>query len=340
MTKNINQIRKFQFFDIIEGEEKLLKNKISNDENKIEEKKENQLKIDSKISISNISPNQMFAIDGVIFLSGKAIYKLKIDDEKNDEKNEIKNDEKIKEKIVREHLIMKIYNNNIIDEYRIFKPYTYEFLLKTFKENTYFVIIGGDLDEYKINNVDQKFLTTSIKIYDANSFIQNPKTRQSKDRNIEKFKVKQIKLLYNKKTGNFITEAKNLENIESFQNILSFTINDDFTQIAVGLEKGEILLLNTVENKTFLDSLSEKEIKIRKLIKNEKNLHLTNLAFANVLNFNVLYATTAESVFFYKLDNKTFKDELVELNSEEGGGAYSGCIAIKENNLIVGSNIG
>ena len=340
MTKNINQIRKFQFFDIIEGEEKLLKNKISNDENKIEEKKENQLKIESKISISNISPNQMFAIDGVIFLSGKAIYKLKIDDEKNDEKNEIKNDEKIKEKIVREHLIMKIYNNNIIDEYRIFKPYTYEFLLKTFKENSYFVIIGGDLDEYKINNVDQKFLTTSIKIYDANSFIQNPKTRQSKDRNIEKFKIKQIKLLYNKKTGNFITEAKNLENIESFQNILSFTINDDFTQIAVGLEKGEILLLNTVENKTFLDSLSEKEIKIRKLIKNEKNLHLTNLAFANVLNFNVLYATTAESVFFYKLDNKTFKDELVELNSEEGGGAYSGCIAIKENNLIVGSNIG
>ena len=307
MNKNLSY-RKFQFFDIIEGEEKIKKNTENEEKNQI----------DSNISISNISPYQMFAIDGIIFLSGSAIYKRN-------------------EKIVREHLIMKIINNIVIDEYRTFNYRPYEFLLKIFNENPYFIIIGGDLNKIKIDNKEQNFVTSSIKIFDANNFVQN-KNKQSKNGDINNFMLKQIKLLFNTKNGNYFTETKNYENIESIQNILCFTINDEFNQIAVGLEKGEILIINTLENKTFLDT-NEKEIKIRKLIKREKNSHLTNLAFANVLNFNILYASTSESIYYYKLDNKTLKDELIELNNEEGGGAYSGCMATKENNLIVGSNI-
>ena len=316
---NKNSYRKFQFFDIIEGEEKIKKN-TENEIKTFEEKKDNQTILDSNISISNISPYQMFAIDGIIFLSGYAIYKRD-------------------EKIIREYLIMKIINNIVIDEYRTFNYRPYEFLLKIFNDNPYFIVIGGDLNEIIIDNKKQNFITSSIKIFDANNFVQNPKTKQSKNGMINSFMIKQIKLLYNTKNGNYFTETKNYENIESIQNILCFTINDDFNQIAIGLEKGEILIINTIENKTFLDTISEKEIKIRKLIKREKNSHLTNLAFANVLNLNILYASTSESIYYYKLDNKTFKDELIELNNEEGGGAYSGCMATKENNLIVGSNI-
>ena len=85
---NKNSYRKFQFFDIIEGEEKIKKN-TENEIKTFEEKKDNQTILDSNISISNISPYQMFAIDGIIFLSGYAIYKRD-------------------EKIIREYLIMKI----------------------------------------------------------------------------------------------------------------------------------------------------------------------------------------------------------------------------------------
>lgn len=77
--QNIISTRKFPFFDIIEGE-----NFINNDnqineipisqENKLNDKNEN--KEESNINISEISPNQMCAINGIIFICGKVKYKM------------------------------------------------------------------------------------------------------------------------------------------------------------------------------------------------------------------------------------------------------------------------
>jgi hypothetical protein len=183
----------------------------------------------------------MYAIDGIVFISGKAIHKL--DD-----------------KLVRESLIMKIVNNKVIDQYRIYNRLYYDFQLKVFNDKIYFVSIGGDLDTYNIdinnenNNINgndqdkgiaQLFMMSSIKIYDASFFVKYPlkKLDNNNQGNIENYRVKQIKLLKNVKTGEIIPEKERLEGLESIQNILSFAISSDFSQCAVGLDKGQIILV-------------------------------------------------------------------------------------------------
>ena len=90
----------------------------------------------------------MNAIDGLVFINGKAIHK--------------------KEGImIRESLIMKILDNKIIDEYLIYNGVYYDFSIKMFEDNPYFVIVGGNFNEYIIDGQKELFMTTFIKIYKA-----------------------------------------------------------------------------------------------------------------------------------------------------------------------------
>ena len=340
MIKNVST-RKYQFFDIIEGLN-YIKNEKENPTDQIT--KSNDINLtnveennpeESNISVSEISPSQMYAIDGIVFISGKAIHKL--DD-----------------KLVRESLIMKIVNNKVIDQYRIYNRLYYDFQLKVFNDKIYFVSIGGDLDTYNIdinnenNNINgndqdkgiaQLFMMSSIKIYDASFFVKYPlkKLDNNNQGNIENYRVKQIKLLKNVKTGEIIPEKERLEGLESIQNILSFAISSDFSQCAVGLDKGQIIL---VTGKPNLLTCSLKDIKIRKLCQIQTESHITNLAFPNIIKNNILYATTPKSIYYYTLDNNNYTEKVSELNPNEiGGGAYSNCIDVKNDRLIVASNI-
>ena len=98
-------------------------------------------------------------------------------------------------------------------------------------------INGNDQDK----GIAQLFMMSSIKIYDASFFVKYPlkKLDNNNQGNIENYRVKQIKLLKNVKTGEIIPEKERLEGLESIQNILSFAISSDFSQCAVGLDKGQ-----------------------------------------------------------------------------------------------------
>ena len=164
--------RKFLFFDIIEGEEfinndDIQSNEIStSQENKLKEKNENIVE-ESNINISEISPNQMCAIDGIVFICGKVNYKMN-------------------KKLIRESLIIKIINNKVIDQYRLHNKLYYDFQIKVFNKLTYFISIGGDLEKNDLKNENEKNTNffTSIKIYDVSSLIESHNKKINNNGNI------------------------------------------------------------------------------------------------------------------------------------------------------------
>ena len=67
--------------------------------------------------------------------------------------------------MIRENLILKIVNNTIIDEYRMFNGVYYNFQIKNFHDFPIFIIVGGNFNEYTINNNKELFMLSSIKFY-------------------------------------------------------------------------------------------------------------------------------------------------------------------------------
>ena len=136
MVNLSSEIPKFTFFDEdiytnslnLENEEKNIN--VLN-KNNIKNKKE-----DNTININNIfvsGPREIYSINSMLYINGKLIH------EKDG-------------KMIRENLIMKIYENQILDLYRVFNGVYYGFRYQIFKDKPLFIIIGGDFDEYMINN--------------------------------------------------------------------------------------------------------------------------------------------------------------------------------------------
>ena len=169
MSKGLQLMRKFQFFDIVEGKEFIKKpvNSItaSNDEEGLKAKPNTT----STIKLSDVIPHQMYASEGVVFISGSV-------------------NKKMKEYNIKENLIVKVVNNTVIDEYKPFNKLLYSFDLKTFNEKPYFITIGGDFDKHIIDNEEQMLMITSVKIYDASMMIKNP----NETHNIEQYLKKTI----------------------------------------------------------------------------------------------------------------------------------------------------
>ena len=295
----------------------------------------------SNISINNVSVSgarQMHAINGLVFINGKAIHK-----------KEGKN--------IRESLIMKILDNKIIDEYRVYNGVYYDFSIKFFEEKPYFVIVGGNFNEYIIDGQKELFMTTFIKIYKATKFIENktgripvPPGLGPTDEPYPELLVKRIKLLKRLSDEKLVcdTEGDKMEGYESFQNINAFAMSDTFTHAAVSLDKGGILLIYGRPNLLECNTKDMKMIYLPKIIVKDREAHITNLNFAN-LEINqemkrILYASTANSVYYYEWKYETEKNSNAENKTvlkeltQDGKGAYSGCIDVKNTNLLMGSS--
>ena len=332
-------MRKFQFFDI--QKESTIIPEVPEELNY---PKDTPIHLqESNISINNVTisgAHQMHAINGLVFINGKAIHKKE-------------------GKMIRESLIMKIYNNKIIDEYHIYNGVYYDFSIKQFQSRPYFVIIGGNFNEYIIEGQKELFMVTSIKIYDALPFIKEKESRIEVPKNLgpteepyKKYLVKRIKLLKRLNDDKLIcdeSEEDKMEGYESFQNINAFHMSDNFTHAGVSLDKGGILLIYGKPNLLECNAKDMKMIYLPKILVNEREAHITNLNFAelNIKNelLQILYATTANSVYYYswkKEDEKYYynlenKIILKELNQDKKG-AYSGCIDVKEKYLLMGSS--
>lgn len=326
-----SNIKKFQFFEIIKEEDNAPSQENNNKEANKEsvETKQKEPNIDiNNIMISGI--RQMYAIDGLVFVNGKAIH------EKEGKK-------------IRENLIMKILNNKIIDVYCIYNGVYFDFCLKSFNGKPYFIVVGSDFKEFN----GHFFMITSIKIYDATTFIQKDKALSVGDTHggiselYPECLKSNIQLLKRKKDGKIVCnyDIDNIEEYESIQNINSFTINDNFTHAAVSIDREGIILLYAYPN------LFEKDIKLIELpqiILDDKLANITNLEFTdlNIINENkkVLYATTGKSIYYYIWNNEMEKNSKGEENillkplNIDGVGAVNGCIAVKGEYLLIGSS--
>ena len=339
-----SDIKRFGFFD-----EKKYKD-IDNIQNIYEEeddedtdkKKDNIIKnkhnIDT-ININNISisgPREIHAINGLLFINGKLIH------DKDG-------------KMIRENLIMKILDNKIIDLYRIFNGVYYSFEIKIFNQKPYFIIIGGNFNEFMIDGKLELFMITSIKIYDATSFIYNKKEKyppenlaNSKEEPYPKLLIKNIKLIKRLSDEKIMCEMDELsmEGYESFQNINSFAINSEFTHAAISLDKGDIILIYAYPNLIECNNNAIKMMFLPKINIRDKG-HVTNLFFTEINIFNnikkILYASTSKIIYYYEWKTKTkfFSNEekniRLKILNPGGPGGYSGCIDVKDKYLLMGS---
>jgi hypothetical protein len=206
MMKNAAIIKKFQFFDI-------------------EEQSSGEYTDPRENPFGNVSPYQMYAINQIIFLSAKV-------------------KKKVENSLINENLILKVVKNKIADEYFIYNKMIHYFQLKQFNSKTYFVTCGGDFKEQQVGNDKQFVFLTSIKIFEVSTLLDRNHT--ANNRNIDELMIKQINLLRNIESGNLYLGKDFPKNVESIQNIISFAVSGDFTSCAVGLDRGQIILIQVL----------------------------------------------------------------------------------------------
>ena len=180
----------------------------------------------SENNLDNVSPLQMYSIDHNIFLSAKV--KVIIN-------NALKN----------ENYILKINNNKIVDQYSVHTNLNF-FIVKNYNNRYYFVTLGNDIKDFSTSK-DKKNLKmlTVIKIIEASKML-DPKYVCS-DKKIEsEYIKKEISLLRNFKENTFYIGKDYPDNVEPVLNVLSFSISSDFKYCAVGLDKGQIILINVL----------------------------------------------------------------------------------------------
>ena len=330
-----SEVPKFNFFD-----EEIFEDK-SNNENQEKNINKNTIKNygeSNNYNINNIfvsGPREIYAINSMLFINGKLIHELD-------------------GKMIRENLIMKIYENEVLDLYRVFNGVYYGFRYEIFKEKPYFIIIGGNFNEYIINNNKELFMLTSIKIYDATHFI-NKEVKRLPPQNIMNPKeepypqvlIKNIKILKRLSDSKLICTEEDIEmeGYESIQNINCFSINNELNYSAISLDQGDILLLSAYPNFIDCDVNSIKVTYLPKINFREKG-HITNLFFTKLKIYhnikNILYASTSKIIYFYEWENIDNEEEHIILNviNENGPGSYNGCIDVKGKNFVMGSSNG
>ena len=322
---NFSSMKKYQFFE--ESLDKTNQN-VNNASNKT-----------SSLTLNDISPsgiNQMQAIEDILFICGKAIHK-------------------INSQILRESLILKIINNKIYDEYRMFNKLYYDFKIKYFKDKFYFIVLGGDLIRFVKDKKEDELMVTSIKIYEAYHFIE-PKYDKYIDDNIDaenysKSLIKKIEILKKIDENEFIlglntNDKSQYANYESFQNVISLTIDSNFTHIAISSIKGDIILISGYPDLIQCDKNKIRMEFLPKIIPKNREIFISNIEFTsyiskNNLNKIILYASTSSSVYYYQWkeeinSSRANENRNIKLKTLiEDKGAYNSCLNSNNNFLII-----
>ena len=333
INNNPSTVRKFEFFEEVKSESSIKEETIiSHEDSPLE---------NTPITLNDLKPksiDQMCAIDDIIFINGKAIHK-------------------IQGTLARESIIMKIYNNKVVDSYRMFNGVYYYFKIQYFFERPLFVTVGGNFDKYISKKREEQFMYTSIKIYNLKPLLNKdeniypvPNNLKPTEEQYPKLLLRQIRILKNIQTEELLCdiEGNKMEGYESFQNIVIIAVNSTFTHISIGLEKGDILLISAYPN--ILDC-AEKDFKIRflpKIFPKDREIHITNLEFSEMIINNepkrILYVSTANAVYYYEWNyedkrgsNAENNIELKELLQDEKG-AYTSCICVKDNLMLLASS--
>ena len=324
------QSRKFQFFDELKDNtlpnDEIIPNKINEEKT---EKEENKFLRELDINISSIVDiKEMQVIDGVIFALGNAIFK---------QKN-------------KKTTMLKIFNNQVIDEYIIFNKY-YDFILMKYENKPLLIVFGYIFKK----SLDEKFSEeTSIKFYNASPLIEKPLERyQVKEQindNIENYpELLQREInLYKKGNNSIILEADGMkiEGLNKLDNCKNFTIDSSLNYAAISLAKRQIIIISAFPNLLDCKGKKMKTILISLPEKNGPNSEITNIKFGEVYMGNngkkILYVSTESYLAYYEwnFDDKgvdDLNDSIQCIYLIKDIGVSEGCLYAKNHFLLVAS---
>ena len=230
-----NQMKKFNFFDLVDSK---VKDKNRQDDN-----------LPIKYTLKSIIPIELKSANNYLFLS--------VNFETNENENNLKKEPKI----------IKVLNNQIYDEYQIFSKDIYNFEILNINGTFYIVAFGSDLIESNTekkdlqeNEKNNQLLSTSLKIFDITKCLDN----ENVNKPIQKLK---INVLLNEKSNLTQEQTNETRGIDS---ISSFAINSNMSACVIGTSKGDIILINTLPTINFLTIKDNKDIKLN-YIKQHKN---------------------------------------------------------------------
>ena len=329
-TGSTSQTRKFQFFDEIKDNISTL-----DENNKIIEKKEDEEEEENpflkklNINISSIVPTkEMQVMDGIIFVCGSVFYK---------------------ESKLKTNRMLKIIDNQVIDEYTMLNNY-YDFILMKFLDKPLLIVFG------LMKTVFEKNLSqvTSIKFYNASYFIEKRNKRYPVKAEVSDFTenypeilLREIKL-YRKGNSGIVCEAEGnrVEGLNHLEKCVGLTVDSSLNYAAIGLDKGEVAIISAFPNlldckgkklKSTLISLPEKggsyieitNIKLGELFsgKNEKKI-----LYVSTKNYLACYEWNFDEKGIDDLDNNIQCKFIQNIP-----GVLEGCLYVKNNSLLVAS---
>ena len=318
--------RKFQFFDEIK--EDIPKNEISTTNTINETEGETPLLKKLDINISSIVPiKEMQIIDGIIFVCANIFRK----GEKQTNKNQG---------------ILKIIDNQIIDEYIMFNDY-YDFIIMKLIDKPLLIVFGS----MKRMDEDYKKIA-SIKFYNPSYFLEKrmeryPVKSQITEitENYPEILQREIKL-YKKGNSAILCEAEGnkIEGFNSLENCKYFTVDSTLNYAAISLDKGQIIILYGSPN---LLDCKGKKIKSNLIYLPEKGgdiIEITNIKIGEIYQGKsekkILYVSTKNFLAYYEWnsDDKGLDDLENGIQCkffQNISGVLEGCLYAKNNTLLI-----
>ena len=329
-TGSTSQTRKFQFFDEIKDNISTL-----DENNKIIEKKEDEEEEENpflkklNINISSIVPTkEMQVMDGIIFVCGSVFYK---------------------ESKLKTNRMLKIIDNQVIDEYTMLNNY-YDFILMKFLDKPLLIVFG------LMKTVFEKNLSqvTSIKFYNASYFIEKRNKRYPVKAEVSDFTenypeilLREIKL-YRKGNSGIVCEAEGnrVEGLNHLEKCVGLTVDSSLNYAAIGLDKGEVAIISAFPNLLDCKGKKLKSTLISLPEKGGSYIEITNIKLGELFSGKnekkILYVSTKNYLAYYEwnFDEKGIDDLDNNIQCkfiQNIPGVLEGCLYVKNNSLLVAS---
>ena len=323
------QTRKFQFFDEIKDNISTLDENNKIIEKKEDEEEENPFLKKLNINISSIVPTkEMQVMDGIIFVCGSVFYK---------------------ESKLKTNRMLKIIDNQVIDEYTMLNNY-YDFILMKFLDKPLLIVFG------LMKTVFEKNLSqvTSIKFYNASYFIEKRNKRYPVKAEVSDFTenypeilLREIKL-YRKGNSGIVCEAEGnrVEGLNHLEKCVGLTVDSSLNYAAIGLDKGEVAIISAFPNLLDCKGKKLKSTLISLPEKGGSYIEITNIKLGELFSGKnekkILYVSTKNYLAYYEwnFDEKGIDDLDNNIQCkfiQNIPGVLEGCLYVKNNSLLVAS---
>ena len=306
MMKNANQFKKFQFFDVIEGDNKSLR-------------QTSELKSNVSYTLNDISPMEMKTQDNFVLLSAK-VSVSKPQQQSNPKKPSLK---------TKKDMLLKLFKSKILDQYEIYNNTINTFEIKSFDSKKYLFSFGADTSEEPSEKEQantsastDKILISSLKIFDITACLDtNNENKPENVRTLNVMRSKESKSLY---TGVNIAST----NIP-LSNLTCFSVSEDLTAAAIGCENGDVIIFTASPNLVSVKDTSG--IKVTTL-KKENEDTITNIAFSVQRDLYVTFST-GKDIFYYKIGEKN--ETPISMESDCGVAKNCLCMNYNENKFLI-----